>query len=152
MRGRVQAVSGRGFGASVSLGSSSERVEGRMEDLIGDQFGRQQALEDEAFGQDVYNAHELFGRHGEILFLRDRTKPFRPEGITLGSERGNLRPQFLMRERIGQAREAPDGGGAAIGDGGQGGVGQGAHDFGESRALPYLRLDRGPVGLAERDQ
>ena len=73
----------------------------------------------------MYDAHQLVGGHGEIFFFRDRAKPLLSERITLGCEPGNLGPEFLMRERIGQARETTDRGRAAIGNCRERGVGQG---------------------------
>jgi hypothetical protein len=69
----------------ISLfGSSFQRGEGRMEDLVGNQFWRQQPLENQALGQGVYDAHELVCRHGEIFLFRDGAKPLLAERITLG--------------------------------------------------------------------
>src|SRR5438128_10516148 len=49
-----------------------ERGEGRTKDLVGHQFRREQPLENEAFAQDVYDAHKLVGGHGQIFFFRER--------------------------------------------------------------------------------
>jgi hypothetical protein len=87
-----------------SFGILSQGGEGRMKDLVGHQFRREQPLKIEAFGQDVYHPYKVIGGHGEIFFFGDRAKPLRSERITLGRELGNLGAQLLMRERIGQAR------------------------------------------------
>jgi len=123
-----------------------------MKDLVGHQFRREQPLENKAFGQGVDDAHKLIRRHGKVFFCGHRAKPFFAESITLRSELGYPGAQFLMRERVGQTGQATDCGRPSVGDGGERGVRQGTHDFGEGRVGLHFRLDRSPISLSKREK